>query len=740
MTILFYGMLSAAAQGEPINLTITALPERNLLQLTWEQQPGVEAWCLYRSPEPLFEPTKTNHLCTVTDSLFYDSLTTPRAFYQVVAHHPFCSVSAVQRDLVLQPGEGNREYFSSLTMAADSTGISLQTILPAAEREQQQPAVICWRDNGLAAWNSSDSLLLNQGISLPRCDPWTGLDNGRRGLSGGYARFSYTSFAISEGWQISDYDSLLILEKDTLRHGSAASMRLVIDLSTNLLRQSEVWQSQHGLVSRYQYRELENQLLLRRREQFSYKADSLQRIVITEFSEYNLNAAEITYHPADLPPTPTQQFSPCSLPPDADEYTDWSACSLLSEMENMSNRPRPEATDCAVCHTYVPPRGVLLLHGINSNPTVFNLIQDRLESRYDCFFFRPHFSNDFTAVQMRDSLAARLERLGDIQWIGIGHSLGGLVGRDLLQRQEGNRPIQSLITIGSPHNGANLVNNIQTARGLFDDLRDDIEDLASLDLIDWLLGSDLSQTFQSLESYCDQIESCTAFTDLHPESIYIARLQQGNTNAPFNALACNDNYQYPIAELYAGLAAQFTPPYPYGQLDQTRNQLRNDFISTWNNLESLTWNFRFIDQVNDIHWDLVTMNNDWNRYVLDAEYEWSYPLYEYHEDNDCFYCPRPPFCGNGREWCCHESPQDPDGARFWCCFNCGADEIVCYLGDASTTIELPNDGLLSRQEQTWYFAGDSSQVVVSGVSHLGEKASDLVLERLESILDEWGME
>jgi hypothetical protein len=134
------------------------------------------------------------------------------------------------------------------------------------------------------------------------------------------------------------------------------------------------------------------------------------------------------------------------------------------------------------------------------------------------------------------------------------------------------------------------------------------------------------------------------------------------------------------------------------------------------------------------------MNNDWNRYVLDAEYEWSYPLYEYHEDNDCFYCPRPPFCGNGLEWCCHENPQEPDGARFWCCFNCGADQIVCYLGDASTTIELPNDGVLSRREQTWYFEGDSSQVTVAGVSHLGEKASDLVLERLETILDNWGME
>ncbi len=739
MTVLLAGLQPAVAQVEGTTLAVTVLPERNLLQLTWEQQPGVEAWRVYRSPEPLFQPAPQNHLCTVTDSLFYDSLTTPRAFYRVEAHRVFFSIAAVRRDLVLQQGDGNREYYSTITMTSDSTGFTLQTELPQTDRESQQPATICWRDNALAAWNSSDSLLLNRGLLLPRHDPWTGLDNGKRGLMGGYTDFNYNSFAIAEGWQIAADDSLLILEKDTLRQGIPASLRLVIDLTGNQLRQAEVWWPDRGLVSRYQYHDLDDPLLLHRREQLSYRADTLQRIVITEFSEYNMNADETTRRPADWPPTQTPNLIPCPPPPDSNEYNGWSGCSLLGEMEDMSTRPRPEETTCTVCHSDVPPRGILLMHGINSNPTIFNLMQDWLENRYDCFFYRPHFSNDFTAAEMRDSLSARLERLGDFQWIGIGHSLGGLVGRDLLQQSD-NGPLQRLITIGSPHNGASLVSNIDTARGLFNDLRDDIEDLVSLNLIDWLLGTDLNQTFQSLDTYCDQIENCAAFEDLLPESSYIAQLQQGDTNVPFRALTCSDDYQHPVAELYAGLAVQYAPPYPYGQLDHMRNQLRDEFIDTWDYLETLTWNFRFIDGVNDIHWDLVTMNNDWNCYVLDAEYEWSYPLYEYHENNDCFYCPRPPFCGGGREWCCHEIPQEPDGARFWCCFNCGADQIVCYLGDASTTIELPNDGVLSRPEQTWYFEGDSSQVIVSGVSHLGEKASDHVLERLEIILDEWGME
>ncbi len=718
-------------------LTITALPDQELIRLDWPAQAGIHAWHLHRDSDPFFTPGPSTFHRTTTDTLFFDSLRTVPVFYRVEPAVEAYSLSAVRRDLLLDRRGANRELFSQVQVVADSTGVGLLTTL-ADDRQGSvpQPATLCWRSGALAAFDASDSLRLNMTLDLPRRDPVTGLDNGRLGPRGGWEGFCYNSFAIAGGWSPREEDSLLILEKETLQGGQPAALKLVIDCASNTLRGSEIHRPERSLITRYHYQNSGEPLLLKRREQFSFRSDTLLRIQITDYDDYDLAAPPLAIDPLTLPPTPQPHPPLCPTPPPPDDYDDWSPCSALAAMENMNADPREATLDCANCHDMTPPDGFLLLHGFNSNPSTFNLVQSWLEENYDAVIFRPHFPTDFRASQMRDSLESRLERLGTIDWYGIGHSLGGLVGRDLLQNCDGRQPLRGLITIGSAHNGVALAANTQTARGLFEDLRDDIEDLLDLDLIDLLLGTNLSETFATMEVYFDQLESCASIVDLPPQSDYIQQLQSGRVTEPYVSLGCYADYHHPIAELYAGLTVQFSPPYPFGYLDTQRRAARQEFIALWEQLVAVTWTFRFIDQVNDIHWDLVTMNQDWVQYVLEAEVEHQHPLYEYHEDGDCFFCPNPPFCG--REWCCHEQPQEPDGARFWCCWNCGGDVIVCYLGDVTTTIEVPHEGVITLPEQTWHADGDSSLVCVEGVNHFAELKSDSALAAFAATLAGWG--
>ncbi len=171
--ILLTSLPSPPLQAETTNLTIKVLTQRNLVRLNWERQPLVAAWQVYRSLQPLFQTALENFYCTVTDTFLYDSLTTPRAFYAVVPLQEEYAISARQRDLVLHRGGDNREYFSTVQMSADSTGLALLTLLPASERETPwpQPAAIYWSDNGLAVFDDADSLLLNRSVGLPAADP-----------------------------------------------------------------------------------------------------------------------------------------------------------------------------------------------------------------------------------------------------------------------------------------------------------------------------------------------------------------------------------------------------------------------------------------------------------------------------------------------------------------------------------------------------------------------------------------
>jgi triacylglycerol lipase len=105
---------------------------------------------------------------------------------------------------------------------------------------------------------------------------------------------------------------------------------------------------------------------------------------------------------------------------------------------------------------------VLLLHGFFQTRNVWEVMEDRL--RYDGFGV---FSFDLGGLlarfnterpgQLAEHIAEKLERIcartGLQSFHIVGHSKGGLIGREYIQHHGGDKRVKSLITLGTPHHG-----------------------------------------------------------------------------------------------------------------------------------------------------------------------------------------------------------------------------------------------------------------------------------------------
>lgn len=108
------------------------------------------------------------------------------------------------------------------------------------------------------------------------------------------------------------------------------------------------------------------------------------------------------------------------------------------------------------------PETVLLLHGFFQTRNVWEVMEDRL--RYDGFGV---FSFDLGGLFSRynttrpgeqaERIAEKIERIcarsGLERFHVIGHSKGGLIAREYIQRYGGEKRVKSLITLGTPHHG-----------------------------------------------------------------------------------------------------------------------------------------------------------------------------------------------------------------------------------------------------------------------------------------------
>src|SRR3978361_876692 len=102
---------------------------------------------------------------------------------------------------------------------------------------------------------------------------------------------------------------------------------------------------------------------------------------------------------------------------------------------------------------------VLLVHGLVDNRSVFAVMRRSLRRRGFASVCSWNYSPLLTDISRgaRD-LGEHIERIcaetGHDRVHVVGHSLGGLIARYYVQRQGGDRRVDSLITLGTPHEGS----------------------------------------------------------------------------------------------------------------------------------------------------------------------------------------------------------------------------------------------------------------------------------------------
>jgi hypothetical protein len=102
---------------------------------------------------------------------------------------------------------------------------------------------------------------------------------------------------------------------------------------------------------------------------------------------------------------------------------------------------------------------VLLVHGLVDNRSVFSVMHRSLRRRGFSHVFTWNYSPLLTDVARGAAdLGAYIERIceqtGHDRVHVVGHSLGGLISRYSVQRQGGDRRVESLVTLGTPHEGS----------------------------------------------------------------------------------------------------------------------------------------------------------------------------------------------------------------------------------------------------------------------------------------------
>jgi pimeloyl-ACP methyl ester carboxylesterase len=102
---------------------------------------------------------------------------------------------------------------------------------------------------------------------------------------------------------------------------------------------------------------------------------------------------------------------------------------------------------------------VLLVHGLVDNRSIFTVMRRSLRRRgfaQVCTWNYSPFLRDVesAAAALGDHIERICQQTGHERVQVVGHSLGGLVARYLVQRLGGDRRVESLVTLGTPHQGS----------------------------------------------------------------------------------------------------------------------------------------------------------------------------------------------------------------------------------------------------------------------------------------------
>ncbi|WP_104525397.1 esterase/lipase family protein [Blastococcus atacamensis] len=110
---------------------------------------------------------------------------------------------------------------------------------------------------------------------------------------------------------------------------------------------------------------------------------------------------------------------------------------------------------------------VLLVHGLVDNRSVFAVMRRNLRRRgfaHVCSWNYSPFLTDVAqaAIDLGRQIDLVCEQTGHDRVHVVGHSLGGLIARYHVQRQGGDRHVDSLVTLGTPHQGSLLAHVLPT--------------------------------------------------------------------------------------------------------------------------------------------------------------------------------------------------------------------------------------------------------------------------------------
>src|SRR5688572_4308284 len=113
---------------------------------------------------------------------------------------------------------------------------------------------------------------------------------------------------------------------------------------------------------------------------------------------------------------------------------------------------------------------VVLVHGLVDNRSVFAVMRRGLRKRGFSQICTWNYSPLLSDVARgATDLGARIEQIceqtGHDRVHVVGHSLGGLIARYHVQRQGGDRRVESLVTLGTPHRGSILAHLLPTPLG-----------------------------------------------------------------------------------------------------------------------------------------------------------------------------------------------------------------------------------------------------------------------------------
>ena len=142
--------------------------------------------------------------------------------------------------------------------------------------------------------------------------------------------------------------------------------------------------------------------------------------------------------------------------------------SLRSDARNRPGEQPPGVRALFAADPLAARIPVVLVHGLVDNRSIFTVMRLGLRRRgfaHVCTWNYSPLLGDIArgATDLGEYIERVCEQTGHDRVHVVGHSLGGLISRYYLQRQGGDRRVESLVTLGTPHQGSRWAHVVPTA-------------------------------------------------------------------------------------------------------------------------------------------------------------------------------------------------------------------------------------------------------------------------------------